>query len=207
LVSETRNKINFLDITINKQHNKLTFGIYKEPATTDTILHNKHSSYLNEHKKRAAINYLLNRMNTYQLTPVSRAQEKAIINQILTNNGYQQQTTHDKHKHNATDKTKWEIFTYHGPDTRTITKLFRNTNKKAYKTTNSIKHHLKLTNQVTDTYSKSGVYQLEFVECHMKYIAQTGRTFKARFKEHIQDIRTNRHNSKFEQHILDTGHA
>jgi hypothetical protein len=39
----------------------------------------------------------------------------------------------------------------------------------------------------------------------MKYIGQTGRTFKARFKEHIQDIRTNRSNSKFAQHILDTG--
>jgi hypothetical protein len=99
-------------------------------------------------------------MNTYQLTPENKAQEKAIINQILTNNGYQQQTMHRKHKHNPTDitqKTKWAIFTYHGPDTRTITKLFRNTNLKiAYKTTNSIKHHLKLKNQITDTYSKSG---------------------------------------------------
>jgi hypothetical protein len=41
----------------------------------------------------------------------------------------------------------------------------------------------------------------------MKYIGQTGRTFKARFKEHIQDKRTNRHNSNYAQHILDTGHA
>jgi hypothetical protein len=41
----------------------------------------------------------------------------------------------------------------------------------------------------------------------MKYIGQTGRTFKARFNEHIHDIRTNRHNSKFAKHILDTGHA
>jgi hypothetical protein len=57
--------------------------------------------------------------------------------------------------------------------------------------------------------SKSGVYQLECGECPMKYIGQTGHThtFKARFKEHIQDIRTNRHNSKYVQHILDTGHA
>jgi hypothetical protein len=41
----------------------------------------------------------------------------------------------------------------------------------------------------------------------MKYIGQTGHTFKARFKEHIQDIRTNKSNSKFAQHILDTGHT
>jgi hypothetical protein len=43
----------------------------------------------------------------------------------------------------------------------------------------------------------------------MKYIGQTGHTSKARFKEHIQDItcRTNRSNSKFAKHILDTGHS
>jgi hypothetical protein len=41
----------------------------------------------------------------------------------------------------------------------------------------------------------------------MKYIGQTGPIFKARFKEHIQDTRTNRHNSKFAQHILDIGHT
>jgi GTPase SAR1 family protein len=56
-------------------------------------------------------------------------------------------------------------------------------------------------------YSKSEVYQLECSECPMKYIGQTRHTFRACFKEHIQDIRTNRHNSKYAQHILDKGHA
>jgi hypothetical protein len=32
------------------------------------------------------------------------------------------------------------------------------------------------------------------------------RTFKAHYKEHLQAIRTNKHNSGFAQHILDTGH-
>jgi hypothetical protein len=73
-------------------------------------------------------------------------------------------------------KTKWAIFTYHGLDTRTITELFRYTNLKiAYKPTNSMKHHLKLKNQITDMYSKSGVYQLNCDESPMKYIGQTGR--------------------------------
>jgi hypothetical protein len=74
LVTETHNKINYLDITIDEQHNKLMFEIYRKPTTTDTIIHNP-----NEHK-RSAINYLINRMNTYQFTPKNKAQEKAIIN-------------------------------------------------------------------------------------------------------------------------------
>jgi hypothetical protein len=35
---------------------------------------------------------------------------------------------------------------------------------------------------------------------------QTGRTFKVRYREHINAIRTNRQNSKFAQHILETEH-
>jgi hypothetical protein len=72
-------------------------------------------------------------MNTYQLTPENKAQENAIINEILINNGCQQQIMHQKHKHNPTNttrKTKWATFIDHSPDTRTITKLFRNTNVK-----------------------------------------------------------------------------
>jgi hypothetical protein len=60
---------------------------------------------MNEHN-RSAINYLINRMNTNQLTPENEAQEKVVINQILTNIGYQQQIAHQKHKRNPTDSTK-----------------------------------------------------------------------------------------------------
>jgi hypothetical protein len=40
----------------------------------------------------------------------------------------------------------------------------------------------------------------------MKYIGQTGRTFRTPYKEHTNTIRTNKQNSKFVQHILETGH-
>jgi hypothetical protein len=42
-------------------------------------------------------------------------------------------------------KEKWATFTYVGPETRSITNLFRHTNLKiAYRTTNTIKHHLSI---------------------------------------------------------------
>jgi hypothetical protein len=42
------------------------------------------------------------------------------------------------------EKEKWATFTHSGPEIRTISNLFRHTNLKiAYKTTNTIKHHLK----------------------------------------------------------------
>jgi hypothetical protein len=58
LETETHNKINYIDITINKQQDKLTSGIYRKPTTTDTIINN--SCHPNKHKI-SAINYLINR--------------------------------------------------------------------------------------------------------------------------------------------------
>jgi hypothetical protein len=55
-------------------------------------------------------------------------------------------------------------------------------------------------------YNLSGVYQLQRADCSQKYMGQTGRMFKTRFKEHIRDIKNNGQNSKFAQHILDTKH-
>jgi hypothetical protein len=93
---ETQNKINCLDVTITKEGNKLTFAIYRKPTTTDSIIHND-SCHPNEHKK-SAINYLINRMNTYPLTHTNKDQEQIIIKEILKKNGYQQSIIHHKHK-------------------------------------------------------------------------------------------------------------
>jgi hypothetical protein len=78
----------------------------------------------------------------------------------------------------------------------------------AYKTTDTIEHHLKLRNETQDIHSQSGVYQLQCGEFPLKYsyIGQTGRTFRLRYREDINAIRTNKQNSKFAQHILETRH-
>jgi hypothetical protein len=62
---EKENKINFLDITVSKEENNISFDIYRKPSTTDTIIPNE-SCHPQEHKL-AAIPYLANRMETYNL--------------------------------------------------------------------------------------------------------------------------------------------
>jgi hypothetical protein len=157
--------------------------------------------------------YLINHMNTYPLTHTNREHELILINEILKNNGYQQQfTTKSPRKHPQTpqnEKTNWATFTYFGPDARTITNLFQNTNIKiAYKTTNSIGHILKPKKPPVDIYNMSGIYQLQCGECPLKYIGQTGRTFKARYREHINAIKVNKQqHSKFVQYILEITHT
>jgi glycine cleavage system aminomethyltransferase T len=89
-------------------------------------------------------------MITYSITQENKNHELKVINEILTNNHYQHITNQNqyskpqKQQHTTTKTEKWATFTHHGPETRIITKLFKNTNiRTAFKTNNTIKNHLK----------------------------------------------------------------
>ncbi|PNF38897.1 hypothetical protein B7P43_G08228 [Cryptotermes secundus] len=195
-----------------------THGNLSKTTTTDLIIHND-SCHPFEHKK-AAINFLINRMNQYPLPQNNKNIEENIVRTknidenivrtILNNNNYPLNTilhTHKPSTKNTTLKNKWATFTYFGHEIRSITKLFKNTEVGiSYKTKNNIKHLLKINDDKNDMYNLSGVYQLQCSDCPLKYIGQTGRTFKIRFKEHTCDINNNGQSSRFAQHVLDTTH-
>jgi len=83
---ERENMINFLDITIGKEQDKLIFDIYRKPTTTDSIIPSD-SCHPTEHKM-AAVRYLTNRMNRYHLSRASKDKERKIIKHILQVNKY-----------------------------------------------------------------------------------------------------------------------
>jgi hypothetical protein len=204
------NKLNYLDITI--ENNKFTFNIYRKPATTDLII--PHDSCHPTKHKLAAIRYMTNRKKTCPVSTEEKHNETRIINTILHNNGYTAEIlSHNKKKptNTAPDATpKWATITYVGKETRAITKLFKNTNLRiAYKTNNTTQKHQQLKNIDPDKYSHSGIYEIKCNSCHLKYIGQTGRNFKTRYKEHIHAIHTNKTTSRYSyaQHILETGHT
>jgi hypothetical protein len=214
--TENHNTLNYLDLTITNSHNKLTFGIYRNRTNTNLIIHSD-SCHPYEHKK-SAITYLVNCMTIYPITHENKILELNTINAILTNNHSRyitniNQHNTPKHKPHATTKIKkdkWVTFTYYGPETRMITRPFKNNNIGIAFKTNTIKktsNTKKEQKQITDVCQKSGVYELKCNECPFRYVVQTGRTFMDRYREHIQAIRTNKHTSKYAQHILDSGHA
>jgi hypothetical protein len=47
---------------------------------------------------------------------------------------------------------------------------------------------------------------MKCLDCPLKYIGQTGRTFQTRYKEHIHAVRSNNSNSVYSNRILNTGH-
>jgi hypothetical protein len=77
-------------------------------------------------------------MNTYPISTENKHSESQLIKTILHNNKYPPQTrshTKAKQNKNMTPKQKWATFTYIVKETRTIARLFKNTNIRiAYKT-------------------------------------------------------------------------
>jgi len=208
--NEMAGNINFLDLTIHRDINRFSIDIYRKPTYTDTIIPID-SCHPTEHKY-AAIRYLQNRLNSYQLFHEKREKERKIIQDILHNNGYNtsilSSVSSFKNHKNRTEKTHWSKFTYFVKETTAVTKVFKNTRiKVTYSTNNTLeklltkKHH-----PLKDKYENSGIYQLTCPTYSKKYTGQTRRFFRTRFQEHLQDFRHGNGKSSFTQHLLENGH-
>jgi hypothetical protein len=81
LAEETNNCINFLDITITKTTDRLSYKIYRKPTTTNSIIPFD-SCHPIQHKL-AAIRFLTNRRDSYHLDRENKQMETGIIDQIL----------------------------------------------------------------------------------------------------------------------------
>jgi len=100
------------------------------------------SCHPTEHKY-AAIGFLIDRLNKYQLCYTKKNRELEIIQDILENNGYStsimKAVSNPKKTKNDTEKTRWAKFTYVGKETRAITKIFKGTDiKVAFSTRNTL---------------------------------------------------------------------
>jgi hypothetical protein len=97
------------------------------------------------------------------------------MRQIIHNNKYNTSILNriQIKKGTSKKKTKWAKFTYVGRETRYFTKIFKNTNKVAYTTSNNIGKLPAMRTQKTNKYDGNGVYQLECPTYNKKYIGQT----------------------------------
>jgi hypothetical protein len=69
-----------------------------------------------------------------------------------------------------------------------------------------MKDHIRTRDKKTDVYNPGGVNQMTCKDCLLKYVGQTGRTFRTRYNEYIREIQTNGKTSKYDQHIPNTTH-
>jgi hypothetical protein len=72
---EQHNSINFLDLTIHRKNTEYEFEIYRKPTQKYIIMPND-SCHPHEHKI-SAINYLINRVNTYPINKRSKQERNS----------------------------------------------------------------------------------------------------------------------------------
>jgi hypothetical protein len=188
--------INFLDITIYRDTYHFTYGIYRKPKTTDSIIPSSFC-YPRVHKY-SAIRYVHNRLITYPISEQHRLQEEQVIAHILHQNNYppiSPSSLEHKSQYKITDTTKqthhkWAILTYSGKETRFVTKILKKTGLHfAFTTRQNIGKLLAYkTDRPSDKCEDSGVYQLTCLDCQKCYVGQTDILFHTRFKEHTHRI-------------------
>jgi hypothetical protein len=143
--TERDNTINYMDISIQKTPHNLITSIYRKPTFTVSMI-----PYSSNHPKQhmyAAVKFLYNRINSYDLQEQEYKQELDVIHNILHNNSFP--ITPHKHPRNNTTrqqstqmtKHKWVTFTYTGKETMYITNAFKHTDLKiAFRTNSTIEN-------------------------------------------------------------------
>jgi hypothetical protein len=187
---ETDNNINFLDINIHRNPSNWNISIYRKPTFTDTLI--PYSSNHPAQHKFAAVRFLHNRPNTYDLTTEAYELEKQTIQNTLANhslpNGLLNTSSIKTRIHKAQDqleKQKWATFTYTGKETIYITNIFRKTNIKIpFCIQNTTGNRLTPKHRTPDIYALSGMYRLTCPICSKAYVGQTVWSFSVRYKEH-----------------------
>jgi hypothetical protein len=125
-----KKKVNFLDLTIQRERDKLNFTIYRKPTSTGIIIQNS-SCHPNEHKI-ASNNCLTNRLYSYPISRQAKYTELGIIETNLRNNQYKYTTfTQNQNKilktrtKNPKETKKIKMCHIYIREIRTVTKLFK----------------------------------------------------------------------------------
>jgi hypothetical protein len=212
LEEEVHQQISFLDINIYSDTHHFTYGIYLKHTATATIIPMT-SCHPSEHK-RSTIRYLQNSVLTYPISEQQKQQEIRVITHILHHNGYPHTYLDISRRISSipvtqTTNKKWAKFTYMGKETRFITKILKKPGLHiAYTAKQTIGKLLTYEkDHPSDKYENSGVYMLSCLDCHRRYVGQTGRSFCTRFKEHAQDYRLGNRKFNFAKHLIDNQHA
>jgi len=116
-------RAHYLDVNIHRTPSSWKTAVYRKPTFTNTIIPYT-SNHPSQHKY-AAIRFLYNRLNTYNLQPTEYLQEENTIHNILYNNEFpiKPHKSHQPKPQNTHMQTHiWITFTYIGKETTYITK-------------------------------------------------------------------------------------
>lgn len=214
-------------MTISKKNNLHEFQIFHKPTQTESLIPS--SSNHPMHYKMASFRSMINRLLNIPMSEQNYKKELKIIKHLANKNGYKsniiekmignikrkrrQKNLTQNSDENLGEGKKYISVPYNKVLNKAIRNTFKNSNYKiSYQTRNNVHQ---IINQKTNyknlnTFEKSGVYKITCSDCPKYYIGKTKRSFKVRFKEHIQALRSNNATtmkSNFAEHLLSSNHS
>lgn len=218
---EVNNSLNFLDLTITREHCRHNFQIYRKPTHTDVVIPAT-SCHPWQHKLAAFHSYI-NRLMTVPLSGQAYRRELNTIYNIAVANGYDRRMIDNIVRNKINKQVTGLLYAvprervihnyqssmaYVGKISDKISKLLKNNDVHvAFRTTNTVRRAICNGKEKTEVGRKSGIYKLTCNQCNSVYVGQTGRSFDIRYKEHISAYRNARpERSHFAEHLLNTGH-
>lgn len=217
---ERNNEINFLDITIKRNHPSLSFKIFRKPTATDITIP-MDSLHPLQHKL-AAYRSMIHRAFNIPLDEKDRETELNIIKTIAAKNKIDTieinklinkkrlSTVIDRIYPRVRNDTKEEyaIITYYGNISQKIANPLQNSGiKVAFKTQNKLSNIFYNAKEKPKKLKHSGVYKIKCPDCESFYIGQTGRNIETRLKEHKAAYNTHTKDSTFANHLIESHHT
>lgn len=219
---ENNGQLPFLDTLVIRNKDRLEFDIYRKETNINRFI-TSDSNHCIQHKL-AAFNFLIHRLVKFPLTKHRFDKELKLIENIAKYNGFSPKIVHDilrkqKNKVNFAksttlsnepklNKQKYVKIPFHPTATKGLNKILSKVDLKiAFTSNNTIKINLGNPKDKINTLDKSGIYEINCLDCEKKYIGQTRRSIITRFKEHVAHAKFLRpEKSKVAQHIYDSGH-
>lgn len=215
---EENNSINFLDLTITKTGDRLSFNIYRKKTFTDVTIPSDSQHPLSH--KLAAYNSMVHRAHSIPMSHDNFSKEIRTIKTIAINNGYDvdliDKLVKKKQQNlvlaavfpsSPNEAKTYRSFSYFGVGSGKIQQILKNNGiHLAYKAPTTVGRILFNNKQKIDKLAKSGVYRLSCGECEGVYIGQTGRNFSKRRQEHLRSYRLKKDDSTYATHLLNMRH-
>jgi len=214
---ETDSKLNYLDLTLNRQANKISFSIHRKKTHTSHTIDATSNHPISQ--KLAGLQTMTHRAVKLPISKSNQNTEKVIIKQIAHENNFnpkvvdrmlaKQQNIRAETPRTNPQEGKYVRLNFVNNNSYKIANLLKQKGLKvAFKTNNSLQKHLNNINDAQrDPYSNSGIYKLQCTHqgCNADYVGMTKRSFHIRYKEHRNAIKHNKF-SAFCNHIYDENH-
>lgn len=219
---EVDGRIPFLDLlVIRNANNEVEFDVYRKETSTDRYI-TRNSQHPESHKM-AAFHSMIHRLVNLPLSEEKFKLEEERIKNAAVTNGYSKEVITkminkklrrvERRRNTTLQSLETQrkipiVVTYHPSVNNRLRNTLRSNgfsliNKPAIK----LQQFLGSTKDKIENDQKSGIYTATCGDCDNKYIGQTARTVKTRFKEHLSKY-FNRHydQSAIAAHLNDTGH-